>query len=94
MTDDGPLLPPRPSHDEPEMEHEDTKPSGIVHEPIGNTVKSLRRQIWIALAANVIVLFMLGWLSYYSAVTLQTWRQTGRDIQLENQKLLRELLAH
>jgi hypothetical protein len=69
------------------------RPSAVVHEPIGHTVRMLRRQIWFSLAANVIMLAGLAWLSYYSAVTLQTWRQTGRDIQIENQKLLQALLS-
>lgn len=76
----------------PRSPDEEPTPTEVeVHEPIARTVRGMRRQIWVALAANALVLIGLSWLVYYQSVTLGAWRQHGRDLQVE---ILNRVRAH
>lgn len=70
---------------------EATVPEKALHEPVINTVRHMRRQIWFMLAVNVLVLVGLGSLVYYQTVVMGSWRSKSREIQTE---ILERVRAH
>lgn len=94
---DTPFLPPRDHAAEPEMAHELTKPNADVHEPIGHTVRALRRQIWLGVfLMSLLALINIGALVGVVLVlrqnaALEQWRQQGRAIQLENKAMIEDI---
>lgn len=72
-------------------DNEPTPVLGHVHEPIGHTVRHLRRQIHVALGLNAVALIGLAFLVYWQTIVMGDWRRTGREISTEILERVRAL---